>query len=338
MASPTTTSPGDDKYLLSIRLDLSGDDEEIWNQARVYARSHLRLRMEANKRKKVPSQRTDGCCEETALNIQDSAEPQATANNLHAMAKCHHPSAFNVQEVANDRTERMTAVSDGAKRCLELTARSQPIAGQWGLIPAEIKQHRLAEDVRDIKQHHFAAALQDCIPVPACAPSASPPWSWAWREDEEDTEDEGARATSEMKRVLAASSPPNEEPEDVELIRCARAAANEQAGQPDESRCMQQAQVIAETKAPPHPPLCSSGMLTVPGEVVDLVEELIETLELIEEDELDAASSAQAATKAQAGSVQAHACVAATLFVRTILTPIKEERIDCQRDLGVWPQ
>jgi hypothetical protein len=79
-------------------------------------------------------------------------------------------------------------------------------------------------------------------------------------------------------------------------------------------------------------------MPTVPGEVVDLVEELIETLELIEEDELDAASSAQAATKAQAGSVQAHACVAATLFVRTILTPIKEERIDCQRDLGVWPQ
>ena len=91
-----------------------------------------------------------------------------------------------------------------------------------------------------------------------------------------------------MKRVLVASSPPNEEPEDVELIRCARAAANEQAGQPDESRvtsrCMQQAQVIAETKAPPHPPLCSSGMPTVPGEVVDLVEDLLQ-VQMVKEQE-----------------------------------------------------
>jgi hypothetical protein len=67
-------------------------------------------------------------------------------------------------------------------------------------------------------------------------------------------------------------------------------------------------------------------ILTVPEEVEDLVEELIETLELIEEDENEA--SAQAATQAHAGSVQAHACGAATLFVRTILSPIKEECTD----------
>jgi hypothetical protein len=339
MASPTTASPSDDEYLLSIRLDLSGDDEDIWNQARVYARNRLRLRVEADKRKKVPHQTRDGCCEETALNMQDSVEPQAIACNLHAVTKCHHPSAFNVQEVANNRTERVNAspsasvagalpnaeslfaVSDGANRCLEPSARSQPIAGQRGLIPAEIKRHHLAEDVQEKKQHHLAAALQEHILAPACAPSplASPPWSEAWREDAEDTDDEEARATSEMKRDLAASRPPNEEPEVVELIRCICV--------PDESHCrMQQAQVSAATRHPPNLLLCSSGMLTVPEEVEDLVEELIETLELIEEDENEA--SAQAATQAHAGSVQAHACGAATLFVRTILSPIKEECTD----------
>jgi hypothetical protein len=341
MASPTTASPSDDEYLLSIRLDLSGDDEEIWNQARVYARNRLRLRVEADKRKKVPHQTRDGYCEEIALNMQDSVEPKAImcACNLHAVAECHQPSAFNVQEVANNRTERVNvspsssvagacpnaeSLFDGAKRCLEPSARSQPIAGQRGLIPAEIQRHHLAEDVQEKKQHNFAAALQDHMPAPACDPSplASPPWSEAWREDEEDTDDEEARATSEMKRDLAASRPPNEESEVVELIRCDCV--------PDESHCrMQQAQVSAATRHPPHLPLCSSGMLTVPGEVVDLVEELIETLELIEEDENEA--SAQAATQAHAGSVQAHACGAATLFVRTILSPIKEECADIYR-------
>ena len=333
MTSPTKTSPSDDEYLLSIRLDLSGDDEEIWNQARVYARNRLRLRVEADKRKKVPSQTTYGCCEETALDMQDSVEPQAIANNLHATAKCHHPSAFNVHEVANNRTERVNAspsasvadtrpnaeslfaVSDCAKRCLEPSARSKPVAGPWGMISEEMKPRHLAEDVQETKQRHLSAALQDHIPAPACAPNplASPPWSEAWRQDEEDTDYEEARATSTMKRDLAASRPPNEEPEDVELIRCA-CAANEQARLPDESRCRL--------------PLCRSDMLTVPGEVVDLVEELIETLELIEEDEIEASAQAATQAAAQAASVQAHACVATTLFVRTILSPIKEECAD----------
>jgi len=85
-----------------------------------------------------------------------------------------------------------------------------------------------------------------------------------------------------------------------------------------------QSAVPAGALALPPAARSAGSVLTVPAEVEDLVEELIETLELIAEDELEAA--AQAAQE-QADAERARAAAAAPLFVRTLLSPIAEEDV-----------
>ena len=98
-------------------------------------------------------------------------------------------------------------------------------------------------------------------------------------------------------------------------------------------------------------PIMNVGMLVVPGELVDIVEELIQALELNAEDELQAQAVAKQAeargeatmnvsfwddfeknidalTKVAREDRQADTRGAVTLFVRTILSPIKEESKD----------
>ena len=90
------------------------------------------------------------------------------------------------------------------------------------------------------------------------------------------------------------------------------------------------------------PALCRGAVLTVPREVMTLVEELIETLELVAEDELEqaaqAAQAAQVQAQVQADAAHKHAADA-LFFARTALSSIAEaeaeEDADPSRSLRV---
>ncbi len=80
------------------------------------------------------------------------------------------------------------------------------------------------------------------------------------------------------------------------------------------------------------PAVCSTGTLqTVPAEVENLVEELIETLELIAEDEREAAALAQ--EQADVQDDERARAAAPPLFIRTLLSPIAEEE---KADILAW--